>query len=309
MSIDWDDLKTVLAIARHGTLSAAARALGTSQPTVGRRLEALEQRLGAKLFDREAIGLRATALGHSLLEGLEQMDSGASAVQRQVAARDTGLSGEIRVTSLDWLGEEVVAPMLARFGTMHPGLEIELSNDTRVYNLARREADLALRFGAFTQENLIERRVADVAYALYASDDYLQRHGRPEPGDGFAGHALAYLDRAAGEVPHEQWLPPLAHSARTVLRCNGLRAHLAAVRTGAAMAVLPCLLGEREPSLQRVALAQAMPLRPVRLGFHSDLRDTPRIRALVDFMVAQFAELAGELNPASKDGTQGIKRA
>jgi len=297
MSIDWDDLKVALAIARHGTLSAAARALGTTQPTVSRRIDALERRLNAQLFDRDADGLRLTALGRSLSAGLEQMDAGALAVQRQIAARDTGLSGEILVTSLDWLGDEVIAPMLARFGALHPGVLIELINDTKVFNLARREADLAFRFGAFAQGNLIDRRVGDVAYALYASARYLERHGRPDAADGFDGHAIVLLDRAAGEVPHEAWLAALAQRAQVVLRANGLRTHLAAVREGTAMAVLPCLLAEREPALLRIDVAQPMPVRAVRLGFHSDMRDTPRIRALVDFVVAEFAQIAARLNP------------
>lgn len=297
MSIGWDDLKIVLAIARNGSLSAAARALGTTQPTVSRRLEALERSLNAKLFDRDAGGLRLTALAQSLVGGLEQMDAGALAVQRQVAARDTGLSGQILVTSLDWLGDEVIAPMLARFGALHPGLVIELINDTKVFNLARREADLAFRFGSFSQENLVERRIGDIAYGLYAARSYLERHGHPEAADGFNGHFLVLLDRAAGEVPHEAWLPLLAHRARTVLRANGLRAHLAAIRSGAAMAVLPSFIAEADPTLLRVAVAHPMPVRAVRVGFHSDMRDTPRVRALVDFVVQEFSQLRARLNP------------
>ena len=298
MTLDWDDLKMALAVVRHGSLSAAARALGTTQPTVSRRLEALERRLGTKLFDREAGGLGLTALGRSLFAGLEQMEAGALAVQQQVAARDTGLAGEIVVTSLDWLGDDVIAPMLARFGALHPGLLIELVNDTKVFNLARREADVAFRFGTFAQENLVERRVGEVAYALYASPDYLERHGQPDAADGFRDHRLVLLDRAAGEVPHEAWLPGLAHRARAVLHANGLRAHLAAVRSGVAMAVLPCFIAEGDAALRRVAVPQAMPVRAVRVGFHAGMRDTPRIRALVDFVVDEFARLAPRLNPA-----------
>lgn len=296
-TMDWDDLKIALAVARHGTLSAAARALGSTQPTVSRRLDALEQRLGAQLFEREASGLRLSALGQSLLDGLQQMDAGALAVQRQIAARDTGLHGEIIVTSLDWLGDEVLAPMLARFGGLHPGLQIELLNDGKVFNLARREADMAFRFGSFAQENLVERRVGEVRYALYASEGYLERHGRPDAADGFSGHQMVLLDSAAGSVPHEAWLPVLAHRARIALRANGLRAHLAAVRRGAAMAVLPCLLAEHEPDLRRVDVPQAPLVRTVRVGLHADMRDTPRIRALLDFAVQEFARLDARLNP------------
>jgi DNA-binding transcriptional LysR family regulator len=297
MTTDWDDLKVALAIARHGTLSAAARALGTTQPTVSRRLDSLERELNAKLFDREAGGLRLTALGQSLLASLEEMDAAALSLQRQVAARDTGLRGEILVTSLDWLGDEVIAPLLARFSALHPGLLIELVNDTKVFNLARREADLAFRFGSFEQENLVERRIGEVAYALYASTGYLETHGQPDVADGFHGHHLVLLDRAAGEVPHEAWLPVVAHQARILLHANGLRSNLAVVRSGAAMAVLPCYLARAEPTLQRIALPQPMPVRAVRVGFHSDMRETPRLRALIDFMVEEFAGLQAQLNP------------
>ncbi|WP_141455270.1 LysR family transcriptional regulator [Pseudoxanthomonas sp. z9] len=298
MSIDWDDLETVLAIVRGGSLSAAARAMGTTQPTIGRRLDALERRLGAQLFEREAGGMRPTPLAHSLLDGLERMEAGAQAIQRQVAARDTGLSGEILVTSLDWLGDEVIAPMLARFASRHPGVLIELVNDTRVFNLARREADLAFRFGAFAQDNLVDRPVGNVAYALYASTDYLQRHGTPDPADGMAGHQVVLLDRAAGDVPHESGLRGVAHRARTVLHGNGLRTHLAVAREGIAMAVLPCLLGDREAGLHRMPVAEARSVRAVRVGYHADMRDTPRLRALIDFIVREFEVIAARLDPA-----------
>lgn len=187
--------------------------------------------------------------------------------------------------------------MLARFGALHPGLVIELVNDTKVFNLARREADLAFRFGSFAQENLAERRIGEIAYALYASESYLERHGSPEAANSFSGHLLVLLDRAAGEVPHEAWLPALAHGARIVLHANGLHAHLAVVRSGTAMAVLPCLLADREPSLRRVAVPHPGVVRAVRVGFHSDMRDTPRIRALVNFMVLEFASMEEQLHP------------
>ena len=166
-----------------------------------------------------------------------------------------------------------------------------------MFNLARREADLAFRFGAFTQENLVDRPVGDIAYALYASADYLERHGRPDPADGFEGHQLVLLDRAAGEVPHETGLRGLAHRARTVLHGNGLRTHLSVVREGIAMAMLPCLLGDREPALRRLPLPGTTPVRAVRVGYHADMRDTPRLRALIDFIVREFQTQAERLNP------------
>src|SRR5262245_3813975 len=141
LAVDWDDLKLVLAIARHGSLSSAARALGTTQPTVSRRLDGLERRMGAKLFERAVNGLLPSALCAALLQPLGEMEIAAQAVERRVAARDTGLEGRITLTSLAWFGDDVLAPLLARFGALHRSVTIELVNDPRLFNLARREAD------------------------------------------------------------------------------------------------------------------------------------------------------------------------
>ena len=150
--MDWNDLKIALAVARHGSLSAAARALGTTQPTVSRRLAGFERKTGVKLFERGKDGLTPTQLGAALTDGLDLMDEGALAVERRIASRDTGLQGPITVTSLDWLGEHIIAPIAARFGRLHPLVQIELLNDTRVFNISRWDADVAFRFGTFEQE-------------------------------------------------------------------------------------------------------------------------------------------------------------
>ncbi len=293
--MDWDDLKTVLALLRAGSLSAAARALGTTQPTVGRRLDALERRLGAQLFERGLQGLRP--LGEALADSLARMEEGALAVERRIAARDTGLQGAITVTSLDWLGEHVVAPIAAHFGALHPLVDLELLNEGRVFNLSRGDADVAFRFGPFEQENLVERKVADVAFGLYAAPAYLARHGMPDFDAGCAGHAVATLHRAGGLVPDVQWLHSLAPQARTVLRANGIGAQLAAAEAGQAMAVLPRVVADRRAALQRVDTPRPGPLRAVRLGVHADLRHTARVRAFIDFAVNALAARADELAP------------
>src|SRR5262245_10099463 len=126
VALDWDDLKIVHAITRHGSLNAAARTLSTTQPTVSRRLDALEQRIGAKLFERAASGLSPTALCAGLFESLNHMEEGALAVERRIAARDTGLQGPITVTSLAWFGDNILAPLLARFSGRHKAWIIDL---------------------------------------------------------------------------------------------------------------------------------------------------------------------------------------
>jgi DNA-binding transcriptional LysR family regulator len=176
----WDDLKIVLAVATHESLSAAARHLGSSQPTISRRLDAFEAQTGIRLFDRSPTGLLPTPLCRALLEGLNRIDEEVLGVERRLAARDTGLQGPVTVTSVDWLGDYVLAPILARFAVLHPLVDIQLINDGRHYNLSRREADLAVRFGSFSQEDLYERKVAEINYGLYVSPTYLAECGHPD---------------------------------------------------------------------------------------------------------------------------------
>jgi DNA-binding transcriptional LysR family regulator len=297
--LDWDDLRIALASARHGSLNAAARALGTTQPTVSRRLDSLERSIGVKLFERGASGLSPTPLCIELLESLGRMDEAAQDVERRIAARDTGLEGPITVTSLGWFGDDVLAPLLARFSAEHRHVSIDLINDSRRFNLFRSEADLALRVGSFDQDGLVQRTVAEVSYGLYASAAYLDRHGDPAFDDGCAGHLVTSLIESPSEVVHIEWLKAIAPRARTVIRSNGIQSHVATAEAGAAMAVLPRVLADRKSTLLRIEPPLPEPAQPVKLGVHADMRRSPRIRALIDFLVAELRAIAFELNPGT----------
>jgi DNA-binding transcriptional LysR family regulator len=305
--LDWDDLRIVLAIARHGSLNAAARALGTTQPTVSRRLDALERSIGEKLFERAAKGLSPTPLCKALVEPLNHMDEGAQAVERRIAARNTGLQGPITVTSLAWFGDDVLAPLLARFGAQHRMVTIDLINDPRRFNLSRREADIALRIGSFHQEYLVERKVADISYGFYASADYLHRHGEPNFAKGCTGHFVTSLVESADKVIHIEWLKAIAPRAHRLLGTNDIQSHIATVQAGEAMAVLPRVLGDRRAVLLRLEPPLPEPSNSVRLGVHPDMRDTPRIRALIDFLVVELKALSVELNPGRNVSTLRLK--
>jgi len=296
--MDWDDLKIAHAVARHGSLSAAARALGSTQPTVSRRLTALERRIGVKLFEREAGGLKPGPLCDVLLESLDGMEELARAVERRIAARDTGLQGSITLTSLAWFGDDVLAPMLTRFCARHRYVTIDMVNDPRRFNLSRREADMAVRIGNFDQEDLVERKVADVSYGLYASLGYLNQRGRPDFAKKGAGHSVVSLCPSPAKVVHIEWLNAIVPRAAVLLRTNGLQSHLATVEAGDAMAVLPRVMGDRRPELVRIEAPLPEPSQPVKIGVHADLRDTPRIRALIDFLVHELKIRARELNPS-----------
>lgn len=296
--MDWDDLKIAHAVARHGSLSAAARALGSTQPTVSRRLNALERRLGVKLFERETGGLTPGPLLTTLLEPLDEMDELAGAVERRIAARDTGLKGTITLTSLAWFGDDVLAPLLAQFCIRHPDVIIDLINDPRRFNLSRREADVAVRVGNFDQGDLVERKVADVSYGLYASETYVRRHGQPDFARKGADQHVVALNPSPIKVVPIEWLKAMLPRAAIVLRTNGVQSHVAALEAGEAMAALPRVIGDRRPGLVRFATPIPEPSQPVKIGVHADLRDTPRIRSVIDFLVQELKLMAPELNPA-----------
>ncbi|MFC4170521.1 LysR family transcriptional regulator [Microvirga sp. GCM10011540] len=300
--MDWDDLKIVLAIARHGSITAAAKALGTTQPTVSRRLDAFEKRLKVKLFERNSVGLALTNLGSALLDDLSRMEENALAIERRVASHDASLEGAIVITSLDWLGDYLISPVAAQFAVRHPLVDVELLNDTRPYSLSRREADIAFRFGSFEQENLILRKVAEATYGLYASQAYIAQFGLPGFEFGCKGHTVASLYNHASHVSYTSWLKRLAPNARVALRSNGLSSHLSIAENGIAMVVLPRFIGDQRRTLQHIAVPLPEPQQAIYLGVHPDMRDAPRIRAFIDFAVGEFRALIDVLNPSDGGG-------
>ncbi|MCE9523852.1 MAG: LysR family transcriptional regulator, partial [Alphaproteobacteria bacterium] len=157
--MEWSDIRVFLAIAREGTLGAAARKLGQTQPTMGRRLRALEAALGNKLFQRTTSGFALTDEGTALLPPAERMEEEALAIERQVAGQAHHLEGMLRLTSIDWFAAVVLGPVLAEFGSQHPRVTVELLTDQRFLSLSRREADVAFRFGPFDEPDVVSRKL------------------------------------------------------------------------------------------------------------------------------------------------------
>src|SRR3954468_7762043 len=188
--LDWDDIRYFLAVSREGSLSAAAHTLGVTQPTVGRRITALQRRLGAKLFLPTATGQALSPSGHRLLPHAERMETEGLAAERVTSGRDAGLRGRVRITASEWLIGAVLGPMVRPFVTRHPELELELVADVRHLSLVRREADLALRPSRFDQLQVVQREIAKVAFGLYASDSYLAERGTPDFARHGEGHRL-----------------------------------------------------------------------------------------------------------------------
>jgi DNA-binding transcriptional LysR family regulator len=251
--LDWDDVRYFLAVARGGSLSAAARTLGVAQPTVGRRISAFERSLGARLFVAMPSGQTLSPTGQRMLAHAEQMERSALAAEHVASGRDVGLSGRVIITASEWLMRSVLGPLLAPLLLEHPALEIELLAEARHLSLVQREADLALRPSRFEQPEVVQRQIAVLAFGLYASDGYLARHGPPDFERQCAGHALIAMSRSLGKVPDVEWLPSIAAQARVVARSNGREPMATMAAAGIGLAVLPRILGDATPGLRHLA--------------------------------------------------------
>lgn len=279
---EWSDLPIFLAIAREGTLAAAARRCGQSQPTMGRRLRALEEATGLILFQRTTDGFVLTDEGEVMLRHAELMEGEAQAMARELAG-SAGLEGLLRVTCSDWFGRIVLAPILARFTGLHPGVVVETLTDPRVYSLARREADLALRIAGFDEPEVIARRLVTIPYGLYRKVGAWQ----VDEADG-AGCPLVVMDTGFGGMPDVAWVSEMLPRARIAARSNSREMQARLCALGAGLAVLPKPLGDATPDIEEVNVASSPPSRETWLGYHRDLKRLPRLRAFVDLLLERF---------------------
>lgn len=283
-SLEWSDLPIFLAIAREGTLGAAARRLGQTQPTMGRRLRALEAAAGATLFQRTSDGFVLTDEGQAMFSHAIRMEDEALAMQRQLEGSVGGLEGFLRLSCSDWFGTTLLSPVLAEFAGLHPKVTIELITDARVFSLARREADLVMRIAPFDEPEIIARKLLTVRYGLYTGSD----RWNPRAGDG-AGCPLVLMDTAFGGMPDVAWAMRLLPYATIVARSNSREIQARLCALGAGLAVLPRPLGDATAGLALVDLGEEPPSRDTWLGYHRDLRRLPRLRALVDLVIERLA--------------------
>lgn len=281
--MDWSDVRIFLAVARRGTLGAAARDLGLSQPTMGRRVRALEAALGHRLFQRAQDGFILTDEGQVALAHAERMEEEALGLGRELAGTEAVLHGLLRVSCSDWFGAVMLTPVLAKFAGIQPHVTVELLTDPRLYSLARREADLVFRILPFEEPEVVSRRLLRIPYGVYV------RAGTAEPvGDG-DGFPLVLMDTAFGGMPDVTWITAKLPKAHVVCRSNNreVQARLCALGVGAA--VLPRPLADATPGLVEVDLGEPPPSRDTWLGYHRDMRRNARLRALLDLVIIRLA--------------------
>lgn len=284
---DWNELRFVLAIQRTGSLTAAAVTLGVDHSTVFRRLKALEERLGVRLFERLAGGAyQVTEAGARTAAGAERMEDEALALDRDISGRDRRLSGRLRVTSSETLAYSRLTTLLASFRQAHPGIVVELAIDNRVLSLSRREADIALRPIRPKEGDLWGRKLAGVAWALYAAPAYLDANGGPLSNPDQVGrHALIGWGETTSGIGAADWLQRAAPGEAFAYRTDSLLNQLVAAKAGVGLALLPCYLGDGEPNITR-ALREPIDELEGELWIvtHADLKGTARVRAFFDLV-------------------------
>lgn len=281
--LEWSDVRLFLAIAREGTLGAAARNVGLTQPTMGRRLKALEASVGHLLFQRTTNGFVLTDEVTVVMTYAERMEEETSAMLRQLSGTEQQLDGMLRISCSDWFGVHILTPLLTRFSQRYPNIVVELLTDSRLLNLSRREADLVFRIQPFTEPDVVSRKLVDIGYGLYASEGY------PDIiCNSAAKVSVVTMDEAFADMPDVAWLRETLPNARIVMRSNSRDVQAGLCTGGAGLAVLPRPLGDRLDGLRRLRPPTPPPSRATWVGYHRDLRRLPRLRALLDLVADEI---------------------
>jgi DNA-binding transcriptional LysR family regulator len=278
--MDWDDIRVFAAVARAGGLAAGAQAAGVDRSTASRRIQNLERALSVRLFLRTRDGLRPAPAADRLLQHAEHMERAAVALQT-VGSETSTVRGRVRIATTEALATMLVRAGMLELSARHPELEIELLGSNRVLDLARGEADLALRVVAVKEPSLRVRKVVGLGFAAYASAEYVQRCGRPSSEQQLAGHSVVTHSAELEQLPEAKWLASQA-DVRVVLRTNSITALLAAISGGAGIGVLAGGLAQHALNLIRLFEIRALRPRPLWLVMHPDAASRQAVRATGD---------------------------
>ncbi|MCV2872328.1 LysR family transcriptional regulator [Defluviimonas sp. WL0050] len=275
---NWDEIRTAYQVARIGTVSGAADVLGVHHATVIRHIDALEGRLGAKLFQRHARGYTATEAGQELLKVAQATEDQFAHLAARIAGAGNDITGELVVTSLPGLSD-LVTPTLVRLQTDYPDLRVRYVSDARLFRLEYGEAHVAIRAGGKPQEpDNVVQSFCTHRHGLYASPAYIARHGLPESETDLPRHRFVGPVDTESRAPYYRWLMALAPEGAVTFRANEDRVVLEAVTGGSAIGFLPVLLARRHPELVEVLPQRPEWDSPLWLVTHVDLHRTPRIQ-------------------------------
>jgi len=283
--MEWDDLRIVLAVVREGTLSGAARRLGVTHSTVFRRLRAIEEQMGARLFEHFREGYVPTPAGETAAEVAARLEDEVLTLERKLSGQDLKPSGIVRITTTDTLGT-ILMRHLPAMRAVHPEIQFEITISNEMANLTRREAEIAIRPTPEPPEILVGRRIADIAHAIYGSRAHLSRLEDKD----LSAHDWIALDDALANTVIGRWIHENLRAAHITCRVDALPTLRDAALAGLGLALLPCYLGDPASGLRRLTpKTLAEPRSALWLLTHDDLRRTARIRATLDFLAKAFA--------------------
>lgn len=292
LMFEWDDVKYFLAVARHGSTLAAARALKLSQSTVQRRVTELERKLGRDLVKRHATGYRLTEFGEEMLPYAVEIERAALAFEQRKATIERGEAGLIRVTCPEPIVYRIMqSGLLDRFHAKHPKLRVEFVMSDKYVDLGRGDADVALRSGDTDDDILVGRKIADSLWSVYASKSYIERNGRPEALADLARHAVVGFDGPMAANRAAKWLLEIAPNASVAARVTSVLGLVAVAKSGVAVVPMPIALGDAEPELVRLFEVVPELTRSWRILAHPDRRRTPSVAAFFDFIAEEIPAL------------------
>ena len=304
---DWGDLKFFLATARSGSTMAAARTLGVNQTTVARRISALEAALSIRLFTRNQDGYRVTEAGTAVLAHAERMALEAEALERVLMQRKRNLSGIVRVTTTETFAKLILAPLLSEFMELYPDIQIELiASDDRL-DLAKGEADVAIRISYMPKERgIVARKFANNPWALYCSSNYAAKHGSPKTPEELNYHLLIGADGILARHDPYIWLAANAPRGKVRSVCNTVTSAVAAIKSSHGVGALPCAIAVLEPGLiECIALPQ------FKYGYYlitrADIKDLPRVKAFNQFLISRVAKVKHVLEPSKRHARESSR--
>ncbi|MEP1230056.1 MAG: LysR family transcriptional regulator [Litorimonas sp.] len=289
---NWSDYPILLAVAESGSLTAAGRTLNMSQPTVGRRIRALEDHFGTPLLKRQNGSLVPTVFGSSILDHIRRMHDEANAISRSSATLEDGLTGVVRLSATEGVGTQWLPSVMQHFRESHPDILIDVGIGFQNYNLAQREADIALRwFSPGEQNSLIGRKVADVSFGMFASPEYIAHKGMPQTALDLEEHDGVQASIMDGKT---LWLldendQPIHMPKRVTFKTNSIWAFNEALEHGYGIGVLPIVTDHSHRNLNLIrVLPDITHIESLYLVAHQDLKRSTRIRAVFDFLVTAF---------------------
>jgi DNA-binding transcriptional LysR family regulator len=288
---DWTLVRSFLAAVEAGSSAAAARALGTSQPTVSRHIAELERQLGVTLFERRRDGLVPTEKGLELLDQARAMRAAADGISRRAEGMHDDLGGTVRVTASEVIAVEYMPAAFAAIRRDHPQLSLELVSSNEAVDVNRREADIAVRMFEPRQPDLVARHVMDFEIVPCASPEYLARAGTPSDPIALLEHPLVGLDTDLDLAGPRALGFPLERE-HFVFRSDSRLAGIAAVRAGMGIGFVQRPIVERDPALVRLELDLRLPRLPLFVVTHAEMRTSRRMRTVFDALVEHFEALA-----------------